>query len=162
MHDLIKKNYGKTGMLELINQVCRIFFRFSKAACDTYIQGYAPVIIDSLLDHYSTGEYICSFSIICDYLHVKKLNPDDYAKELLKDKPKKVLPEIPENPKKWKVMHLTDMHTDLEYTEGSIGECNDPSCCQPRNNKLANNNENNKLKFLYEKIQNKTFTREKM
>lgn len=95
-----------------------------------------------------TGEYICSFSVICDYLHVEKLNPDDYARELLKDKQKKTLPEIAENPKKWKVMHLTDLHTDLHYTEGSLGECNDPTCCQPLNSRKSEAKALSGFKFL--------------
>lgn len=44
------------------------------------------------------------------------MNPDDYARELLKDKPIKVLPEIT-NRKILKVLHMSDVHTDLKYFE---------------------------------------------
>jgi len=155
VHDLIKQNYGKTGLLKLFDVICKLFLNYSEAACNIYIGDYAPVIIDSLLDHYMTGEYICSFSPICDYMHVQKLDADDYAKEILKDKPKKDLPEIPENPKKWRVMHLTDLHTDLQYTEGSAGECNDPTCCQPQNKAISKRKSNlNNFKFLVDEKKN--------
>ncbi len=148
LKDTIKQNYGKTGLLKLINSLCRIFLKYSEAACDIYIGDYAPIIIDSLLDHYLNGEYICNFSIVCKYSHFEKLNADDYAKELLKDKPKNNPIIIKDNTKKWKVIHLTDMHTDLKYTEGSKGDCNDPTCCQPKDIIKLNNNIENKQKVI--------------
>ena len=32
-----------------------------------------------------------------------------------------------------KVLHLSDIHIDLEYTEGLNADCEDPLCCRPPN-----------------------------
>ena len=45
--------------------------------------------------------------------------------------------------KSLKILHLTDMHTDLGYTEGSNSNCQNPVCCQ-KNDKVE------RLKFLEE------------
>ena len=77
---------------------------------------WAPTIIDALIEHYFDAEYICTNKLICSFSHFQRLNPDDYARELLKDKPKKALPVIT-NKKILKVLHMSDVHTDLKYQE---------------------------------------------
>ena len=36
-----------------------------------------------------------------------------------------------------KIIHLSDIHIDLEYTEGLNAECGEPLCCRPPNNSTA-------------------------
>ena len=33
-----------------------------------------------------------------------------------------------------RILHLSDIHIDLEYTEGLNAECGEPLCCRPPNN----------------------------
>lgn len=33
-----------------------------------------------------------------------------------------------------RVLHLSDIHIDLQYTEGLNAECGEPLCCRPPNN----------------------------
>lgn len=83
---------------------------------------------------------------------------------MLKDKPKKDIPKISDNPKTWKVLHLTDMHTDLDYAVGSKGDCEDPTCCQPDDKILKIKNKNyqkeksDNSKFLYDKYKFNEFS----
>jgi sphingomyelin phosphodiesterase len=32
-------------------------------------------------------------------------------------------------PAPFNVLHLTDLHTDLNYAEGSLADCDEPFCC---------------------------------
>jgi len=105
------------------------------------------------LDHYFTGEYICNYHLICKQDHFKYLTAEKYAERVLKNNStealnyENILKEIKHvdlidnNATTWKVLHVSDIHTDLGYAEGSLGNCNDPVCCQEAN-KVSN------LKFL--------------
>ena len=140
IHDMIKKLYGKIGLFELADFICHNFSKMTKQACHGYIYNYAPVIFDSYIDHYLTGEFLCSALHACSNSHFIILNADDYAKDLLKDKP--VNPSIPMIEKikdnTWKVLHVSDIHTDLKYSEGSTAECTDPFCCRPSSKGKSN------------------------
>ncbi len=59
----------------------------------------------------------------------RELNPQDYIKEVLKDKPKRNHP-IPTKRKIINVAHVSDIHTDLLYQEGSPADCDLPMCCR--------------------------------
>lgn len=93
---------------------------------------WAPTIIDALIEHYIDAEYLCTSKFICKFEHYQELNPDEYARKLLKDKPAKVSPQITEE-RILKVLHMSDVHTDLKYQEGSNGNCGKPLCCREEN-----------------------------
>jgi len=149
----IKNHYGHSGLIEFANFICKNFIKISSEACKSYIGFYTPVLIESLLDHYFTGEYICNYHFICKYDHFRYLTAEQYAERILKNnstepealdyqnkmKDLKHTEMINNNATTWKVLHISDIHTDLGYEEGSIGNCIDPVCCQA-NNKISNLN----------------------
>ena len=46
------------------------------------------------------------------------MTTEDFGKDLLKDKPVNLtLPQINHNARNWKVLHIADIHTDMEYHE---------------------------------------------
>jgi sphingomyelin phosphodiesterase len=131
IHDLIRKFYGKIGLFELGDLICHNFIHMTKEACHGYVFDYGPIIFDSIIDHYLTGEYICTFMHLCKKDHFVYLDSDEYARNLLKDKPiNPAIPTIKSNANPWKVVHVSDIHTDLKYSVGSRGECPDPFCCR--------------------------------
>jgi len=132
VHDIISKYYGKIGLFEFADFICHNFMKMTKEACHGYIFDYGPVILDSLIEHYLTGEYICTFIHLCKNDHFVYLDADEYARNLLKDKPLNLkIPKINKNlGKLWKAVHVSDIHTDLKYTVGSVAECPDPFCCR--------------------------------
>jgi hypothetical protein len=124
-HIFLKKKYGFIIIEEVLAALCSL--NLKHYICQKIIKLYAPTVVDSLIDHYFNPEYICTNRLICKFNHFIKLNPDDYARELLKDKPKQLndndksnkqnnLIHDPSAPK-WKVLHVSDIHTDLEYSE---------------------------------------------
>lgn len=114
-HDLLKKRYGISLITEFMAILCATNVNYQ--VCKKAINLYEPVVTEALVEHYLNAEYICSHRFICEFSHFTYLNPDDYARELLKDKPETKLPDVDQSAPKWKVLHITDIHTDLLYSE---------------------------------------------
>jgi sphingomyelin phosphodiesterase len=114
-HQLLDKKYGLRLFEELIAKICSIGLEYE--VCKNAIDLYAPVVINSLIEHYLDAEYICTNKFICKFDHYVKLNPDDYARKLLNDKPANIIPTIDEASPVLKVLHVTDIHTDMKYEE---------------------------------------------
>jgi sphingomyelin phosphodiesterase len=132
IHNFLDKKYGLTFFLKLLDLLCHYVIGFETSVCKRAIDMWAPTVIDALIEHYFDAEYLCSVPIICKYEHFQRLNPDVYAKELLKDKPENKAPVITGN-RTLKVLHMSDVHTDLKYQEGSNGNCGKPLCCRAEN-----------------------------
>jgi sphingomyelin phosphodiesterase len=123
--------YDDTGMLKVASFLCHYVIGFSPEACNGFIYKFGPVLITSLLGHYMTPEYICNSPYVCSTEHYITLDSDDYARELLKDKPSNITKTtIDIVSKRWKMLHVTDIHTDLFYQVGSLGDCPDSNCCR--------------------------------
>lgn len=139
MSKFIKEHYKSSGVIQLANFICRNFIKISSDACKEYIDFYTPPLFDSLLDHYFNGEYICNFHFICEIDHFKFLSADDYARDILNKsdiknqyenkKSLKHVDLININATTWKVLQVSDIHTDLNYVEGTLGNCIDTVCC---------------------------------
>lgn len=114
-HNFLERKYGLTFFTEMLSLLCTI--GLSHNICHQAIDLYAPIVVDSLIEHYLDAEFICSKTHICKMSHFIELNPDDYARDLLKDKPPKALLKVDENAPVLKILHLTDLHTDLLYEE---------------------------------------------
>jgi len=114
-HNLLDKKYGLTLFNEFLTILCSIGLKHK--ICQNAIDLYSSIIIDSIVEHYLDAEFICTKSKICKNSHFIELNPDDYARELLKDKPLAKVLNLDESAKTLKVLHVTDFHTDLLYNE---------------------------------------------
>jgi hypothetical protein len=114
-HNLLEKKYGLTLFNQLLSLFCSIGLDYK--ICKEAIDLYSPTVIDSLIEHYLDAEYICTKTKICKFSHFNELDPDNYAKELLKDKPAKKLEQVDPSGHSLKVLHVTDIHTDLLYEE---------------------------------------------
>jgi sphingomyelin phosphodiesterase len=133
--NFVLSKYKEVGTLQVFSFICREFFGFTYDACDGLINKFLPIIADSLLDHYLTAEYICTVVHACEYDHFIYMDPDDYAKDLLKDKPANITNTVIKSEKKLHVLQITDIHTDLLYKEGSDAQCSDANCCRSGSDK---------------------------
>ena len=134
IHDILMNTYGLTLIFEVISIVCSIFLDWK--VCHGSIDLFGPIVASSLFDHYLSKEYLCTLIYACENAHFITLNADDYAREVLKDKPiYSSLPNIDNSSPTWRVLHLTDIHTDLEYQEGSRGLCPSEICCRNEKNR---------------------------
>ena len=114
-HDLLQKRYGFGLLREFFARICGLNQEYT--VCKAALDLYEPMVTTALIDHYFNPEYICSSRFICSNIHFEYLNPDDYARELLKDKPVNVKEEPKMDGNKLKILHVTDIHTDFYYTE---------------------------------------------
>jgi hypothetical protein len=114
-HNFLDKKYGLRIFNEFISHLCSIAVDLS--VCKKIINLYAPIVIDAIVEHYLDAEYICSSKLICKFQHYQELNPDDYANRVLADKPADIRPEVDLSAPTLKVLHVTDIHTDLMYEE---------------------------------------------
>jgi hypothetical protein len=114
-HNFLDKKYGLRVINEFMALLCSIAVDYS--VCKQAINLYAPIVIYSIVEHYLDAEYICSSKIICKFAHYQELNADDYANRVLADKPDNVKPVLDENAPTLKVLHVTDIHTDMFYDE---------------------------------------------
>jgi hypothetical protein len=114
-HNFLEKKYGLFILNDFLALLCSIKLDYN--ICKAAIYLYSPTIIDSLIEHYLDAEVICTKTHICKNAHFIELNSDDYARELLKDKPKKGNLVLKESNSSIKILHVTDIHTDLLYKE---------------------------------------------
>ena len=114
-HNFLDKKYGLRVFNEFMTLLCSVAVDHS--VCKKIINLYAPIVIDSFVEHYLDAEYICSSKLICKFQHYQELEADDYAKRVLEDKPTDIKPELDESAPTLKVLHVTDIHTDLFYEE---------------------------------------------
>ena len=115
-HNILDKKYGLTLLNEFLSLMCSTILDFS--ICKKAVDLYSPTVVDALTEHYLDAEFLCTKSYMCKYSHFQELNADDYARELLKDKPNvtKGFNIITGN-STFKVLHVTDIHTDMLYNE---------------------------------------------
>ena len=121
VHNFLKKKYGFNWISRFVIWLCSWGVKYE--VCEGAISLWENKVIDSIIDRYLDHEYICSSRFVCKDAHYVELNPDDYAKKLLEDKPNRT--QIEEYHKRnsknlnktYKVLHITDLHTDFKYEE---------------------------------------------
>ncbi len=115
IHNFLLQKYGLKYFFNALVLVCRLFLRSD--VCNGLLNDYGPIIYDGIVDHYLDAEFICTTIRVCNN-HFIRLNADDYARKVLKDKPVNITkPVINKNATTWKVLHVSDIHTDAGYME---------------------------------------------
>lgn len=126
VHFIAKKKIGLGLLKFLVIEACSLFT--GRSVCKGAIDMYADVVVDALIDHYVDAELVCTQLRVCKK-HYTKLRADDYAKEVLKNKPETEQPTFPSS-RKLKILHISDTHIDPEYSVGAEGDCPLPYCCR--------------------------------
>ena len=127
IRDFIVNKHGFKGLYQFLAKICTL--KLDEDVCTSAIEGYAPIIFKGLINHLFDETHLCALLKLCKEGN-KYLNPDDYAKEILRDKPKKQREPIDAKAKKWRMLQVTDLHYDLYYKEGAAATCNKPMCCR--------------------------------
>ena len=100
----------------------------SRDVCSGAVNEMAPIIINSFLQHYLNPDYTCPLLGVCSQTYFTQ-DLNTYIDEVIADKPNKTYPN-PTMRSTYKVVHLTDLHFDMEYLEGANAECDLPVCCR--------------------------------
>lgn len=114
---LLLKDYGIFLVEDLLILICSHYQ--AKDICSGAIRNYGNGAVNAIIEHYVNPEYICSHRFICEFSHFTYLNADDYAREVLKDKPKsKESIRVKDlSSDIWKAVQVSDIHTDIYYKE---------------------------------------------
>jgi hypothetical protein len=107
--------------------------------CAGAVHAMAEIIIPQITQGLLSASYSCSRLMgFCASPKYKTLDNADYINEMLKDKPEFLknndyvntkYEEIGNdlNPRKTvKILHITDLHLDFDYTEGMNADCGEP------------------------------------
>jgi len=127
IRELIIKKYGYEGLLKFFISLCNL--ALDADFCENAIRGYGPVFFDSLSKLIINEKKLCQIINLCESKQ-KKINVDEYAKNLLKNKPDKKKEKLPKEGKTIKMLQLTDVHLDLLYKENASAYCTKLLCCR--------------------------------
>ncbi len=100
----------------------------TEKVCQATIGMFIEEVFEIALDRFIRPERFCGKVGICPWAEEKD-RLQDYIKEVLKDKPKRVETK-PTKKSTYSVMQLADPHFDHLYQEGSNAHCNEPLCCR--------------------------------
>jgi sphingomyelin phosphodiesterase len=111
--------------------------------CVGAVKEMGDIIVPQIFEHLFAPKYACSRMLgFCSNPSWKTLDDQEYIDRVLADKPDFIkdneftnnkYKEIKADPKERKavrVMHLSDIHLDFDYVEGTNKNCNEPVCCR--------------------------------
>jgi len=112
-------------------QICVLGKMYVRPVCQGAVNEMLDPIIDSVKNHYLDKDLICPLLWMCPQVY-KTIDIQAYREDILKDKPESTPSKISnKKPNKIiKLLHVSDIHTDLEYLEGARSSCNEPVCCR--------------------------------
>jgi sphingomyelin phosphodiesterase len=117
---------------EVIAFFCQIMHSYGGDyyVCRTAMDEFAPLVFYLLTNENTAPDLACSMSFInlCPPLVFPKWNVTLSPKPPMRGYPG----TNPSNPR-IKVLHITDVHVDMNYTIGLSNDCGEPICCRPPN-----------------------------
>ena len=96
--------------------------------CHGAVWEMTPIIIESFLNHYLDPLRACPAIYLCPETYQEQ-DLKAYIKDVLKDKPDRPDP-TPTGRETFKLVHVTDMHIDFDYTPDREADCGEPVCCE--------------------------------
>ena len=112
-------------------EFCVFEVGYIRSVCKGAVDEMLNPVLDSVKNHYFDKDFACPLLRLCPQVY-KTIDIQAYREDILKDKPEPIKSTISNSkPNKIiKVLHVSDIHTDLEYKEGSLSNCNEPICCR--------------------------------
>lgn len=99
------------------------------SVCKGAIEEMAPIIFEGIRTRFLDEDFICPLIRWCPKAY-EQLTVEDYITNILKDKPQNTeWPNI-DGLDTVEIIHVSDIHTDLLYKEGTKPRCDEPLCCR--------------------------------
>lgn len=106
----------------------------NESVCQGIMKDYFDAFVDNFFARYLTSQHVCVFLNACQS-HDVPVDFESWKEAILATKPSvnkdNNKNNSTSNNQTFKVLHLTDLHTDLEYEVGSLADCDEPFCCRP-------------------------------
>ena len=96
--------------------------------CNQLIDVFKQVVIDALMDKIFDHEYVCKVLGHCSGPHYIKEDFEFYMSSVMRNKPSR--PAKGNLTDTYKFVQVSDIHIDLEYRQGTVGDCGIPQCCR--------------------------------
>lgn len=132
--ELAKVKGIKDNLRNFATKICNTFE--DENVCNGIMMDYFDAFVDNFFARYLTSQHICVFLKTCEN-HTVEVDFESWKAQVLADKP--AAPTASVTRPAFKVLHLTDLHTDLEYTEGALADCAEPFCCRPESGPTPTN-----------------------
>lgn len=141
-------------------EICDKAKMFKREVCIGGVEEMYKPVLDSLKFHYLDKNLICPSLKLCPeyykYVDIEKLRD-----EILQDKPQSNnRNEEKKNIGKsdtFYVLHISDVHTDLEYEEGTPSVCDEPVCCRKESKATSDKKAGKWGSLAYCDLPSKTF-----
>ncbi|CAD8091741.1 unnamed protein product [Paramecium sonneborni] len=116
--------------LELVAEGYCAYAKIEKhSVCKGAIHEMTPVIFEGIQTRYLDEDFICPLIRWCPKVY-EELKLEDYISNILKDKPLNTQWPQLDGTDTIEIIHVSDIHTDLFYKEGTLSKCDEPLCCR--------------------------------
>lgn len=112
---------------QFIAKVCEGAGMFSYPVCKGAIDLYADSVSEGFLQRIISPEYVCTKTHLCKP-HYKLYDHDAFASRILNET--KIKNNLTSSEGTLSFIHLSDVHIDLLYKEGSVKNCPEVLCCR--------------------------------
>lgn len=161
------KDYSKLyeNLKNIAIEICDLAKMYKREVCIGGVEEMYKSVLDSLKYHYLDKNLICPTLRLCPEYY-KYIDIDNLREEILSDKPKisqkpKEAKDDNENKKEKQdsffILHISDVHTDLEYEEGTPSECDEPVCCRKESKATSDKKAGKWGSLAYCDLPSKTF-----
>ena len=97
--------------------------------CTGFIVEFKQIVVEMLMDRLIEPEHLCAKLEYCKNPKIIPENFTAYVEKVMKGKPPGPGPQ-PSGGKTFKFIHISDVHLDLHYKEGTLATCDQPLCCR--------------------------------
>lgn len=138
---VLSRDILRSSLESVASYGCSFFM--DAPVCYGAVHEMGDVLFPQLTEFVLTGEYSCSrFFGFCSSPSWITLDHNDYVHRMISEKPDiiknndfidNLYEEIKNDPKERetiRVLHMSDLHTDLSYSVGASIDCGEPLCCR--------------------------------
>ncbi|CAG9327656.1 unnamed protein product [Blepharisma stoltei] len=118
--------------IDIAVEICKKFEGYTIPVCLGAIKENVLIVTGSIARHYLDPEWACSMLEFCDSPKYVKENFTEWQDNILQSKPSAPAP-TPSGQGTYKFGHISDLHIDIYYQEGTNNNCGLPVCCRSWN-----------------------------
>ena len=121
------------GLIDNVLDVfCKDILHMAMPVCKGAIKEMSVPVMASLGNKWLDTDYVCYNIGMCSSPSFKAENFTEWSQNILADKPNAPLP-IYNSTETFNVAHISDLHIDFDYVEGTNAYCDEQLCCHEAN-----------------------------
>ena len=131
--DALQKHYQDpslwTKYMDILEGMCEDVGHQTPGVCQGAVSEFEGPIVYALTNKYLDPDHLCLDLGFCTSPTYVEENFTNYVITTMQGKPPGPGP-VPTNRKSFNFVHISDIHLDIYYTEGTDENCNIPMCCR--------------------------------